>query len=240
METVIQLEHVHKAYPDHPVLRDFNLKILKEEFVTVIGSSGCGKTTLLKLMNGLIIPDSGKIYIDGKDISRENPSLLRRHIGYVIQGTGLFPHLNIRKNITYVPSLLKHHTKKQFQEMAGQLLTLVGLGPEMLNRYPAELSGGQRQRVGIARALAAHPEILLMDEPFGALDEITRKMLQAEITRIHLQLGVTIVFVTHDIREALSLGSRVLVMKDGQIEQDAPPEKIKQFPRTPFVEQLIR
>lgn len=239
METIIRFAHVCKTYEDHPVLRDFNLEIRKEEFVTVIGSSGSGKTTMLKLINGLILPDSGQVYIGDKDISKVNPTLLRRNIGYVIQGIGLFPHLNVRRNITYVLTLFHHHHKKDIRETAERLIRLVGLEPEMLERYPAELSGGQRQRVGIARALAANPEILLMDEPFGAVDEITRKMLQAEITRIHLELGMTIVFVTHDIREALSLGSRVLVMRDGQIEQDATPENIKQFPRTKFVEQLI-
>lgn len=238
-ETIIQFEQVSKAYGERFILRDFNLSIQKGEFVTVIGSSGSGKTTLLKMINGLLTPTQGTIYIKGKDISRENQTILRRKIGYVIQGIGLFPHMTIRKNIAYVPSLMHHHDKEKIHQAVGHLIQVVGLEQEMLDRYPSELSGGQRQRVGIARALAANPEILLMDEPFGAVDEITRKLLQAEITRIHRELGVTIVFITHDIREALTLGSRVLIMKDGHIEQDASPEKIRQTPQTEFVRQLV-
>lgn len=236
---VIRFERVTKAYNARAILKDFNLEISKGEFLTIIGSSGSGKTTMLKLINGLLTPDSGKIYIDGKDIARENQTLLRRNIGYVIQGIGLFPHLTIRKNIAYVPNLMKYHDKKHINHTVEQLIRLVGLETDMLDRYPAELSGGQRQRVGIARALAAQPEILLMDEPFGAVDEITRQLLQTEISRIHHQLKVTIVFITHDIREALALGSRVIVMKDGRIEQDGTPGEIREHPATPFVRQLV-
>lgn len=239
MEPIIRFEEVSKKYGDHIILDHLNLEIRQGEFVTVIGSSGSGKTTLLKMINGLITPTQGTIYINGKDISREDQNLLRRNIGYVIQGIGLFPHMNVRKNIAYVPGLLNHHDKERTRQAVERLIQIVGLDQEMLDRYPSELSGGQRQRVGIARALAANPEILLMDEPFGAVDEITRKMLQAEISRIHQELRVTIIFITHDIREALSLGSRVLVMKDGHIEQDASPEKIKNAPQTEFVKQLV-
>ena len=221
------------------VLDHLNLNIQKGEFITIIGSSGSGKTTLLKMINGLLAPDSGIVYVNGKNISKENQNFLRRNIGYVIQGTGLFPHMTVRKNIAYVLTLLKHRNKEHIRQTVERLIQIVGLEQEMLDRYPSELSGGQRQRVGIARALAASPEILLMDEPFGAVDEITRKMLQAEITRIHQELKVTIVFITHDIREALTLGSRVIVMKDGHIEQDASPEKIAAAPKTEFVKQLI-
>lgn len=236
---LIRFDQVTEAYGEHTVLDKLNLDILSGEFVTVIGSSGSGKTTLLKLINGLLSPTSGTVYIHGIDISKENQNVLRRKIGYVIQGIGLFPHMTVRKNIGYVPGLLNRKNKEQTRAAVERLIRMVGLEEEMLSRYPAELSGGQRQRVGIARALAAEPEILLMDEPFGAVDEITRKMLQSEISRIHQELEVTIVFVTHDIREALTLGSRVLIMKDGRIEQDAPPGEIRNAPRTEFVKQLI-
>ena len=221
MNDIIRFEQVTKAYGDQVILKAFDLKIRKGEFLTVIGSSGSGKTTMLKLINGLSAPTQGKIYIDGKDISQENQTLLRRNIGYVIQGIGLFPHMTVRKNIAYVPSLLNQHDKERTRKAVERLIGVVGLEQEMLDRYPSELSGGQRQRVGIARALAANPDILLMDEPFGAVDEITRKMLQAEITRIHRELGVTI------------------VLKDGHIEQDGTPEEICKHPETEFVKQLI-
>lgn len=240
MENIIQFEHVSKAYGDRLVLKDLNLGIQKGEFVTVIGSSGSGKTTMLKMINGLLVPTEGKIFVDGKDISQENQTLLRRNIGYVIQGIGLFPHMSVRENIAYVPRLLNRRDKEQTRRAVEHLIGIVGLEQGILGRYPSELSGGQRQRVGIARALAANPRILLMDEPFGAVDEITRKMLQNEISRIHRELEVTIVFVTHDIREALTLGSRVLVMRDGHIEQDATPDVIKNSPKTEFVRQLVK
>jgi len=236
---VIRFEHVNKSYGNREILKDFNLEIRKGEFLTIIGNSGFGKTTVLKLINGLISPTFGVIYVDGKDISKENQTLLRRNIGYIIQGIGLFPHMTIRKNIAYVPSLLNHRNKERTRKAVERLIDVVGLDRDMLDRYPVELSGGQRQRVDIARALATNPDILLMDEPFGAVDEITRKMLQAEITRIHRELGVTIVFITHDIREALTLGTRIIVMKDGHIEQDGTPEEICKHPETEFVKQLI-
>lgn len=238
-QVIIRFDHVSKVYGDHTVLRDFNLDIAKGEFVTVIGSSGSGKTTMMKMINGLLAPTQGTIYIDGKDISKENQTLLRRNIGYVIQGIGLFPHMSVRKNIAYVPELLNKRDKQRTARAVERLIKVVGLEEEMLERYPSELSGGQRQRVGIARSLAANPEILLMDEPFGAVDEITRKMLQAEIARIHKELGVTIVFITHDIKEALKLGSRVLVMSDGKIEQIGTAEDIKLHPATKFVRELV-
>lgn len=234
----IRFDHVSKDYDEHTILKDISLDIREGEFLTVIGSSGSGKTTLLKLINGLIQPTSGKIYVNGKDISLENQTLLRRNIGYVIQGIGLFPHMTIRKNIAYVPSLLNKRDKKRTTAAVERLIQTVGLDPVMLERYPSELSGGQRQRVGIARALAANPDILLMDEPFGAVDEITRKMLQSEIIRIHQELHVTIVFITHDIREALLLGSRILVMNNGCIEQEGSPDEIRRSPKSDFVKAL--
>lgn len=237
-DTIIRFEHIGKTFGENVVLQDFNLDIHKGEFLTVIGSSGSGKTTMLKLINGLSVPTSGRVLIDGKDISRENQTLLRRNIGYVIQGIGLFPHMKVKANIAYVPNLLNRRDKERTRQAVERLIELVGLEKEMLDRYPSELSGGQRQRVGIARALAANPEILLMDEPFGAVDEITRQMLQNEIARIHRELGVTIVFITHDIKEALKLGSRVLVMDHGKIEQLGTPEEIRLNPATSFVRQL--
>lgn len=206
------------------LLKDFNLEIRKGEFLTIIGSSGSGKTTVLKLINGLISPTFGIIYVDGKDISKENQTLLRRNIGYVIQGIGLFPHMTIRKNIAYVPSLLNHRNKERTRKAVERLIDVVGLDRDMLDRYPAELSGGQQANEDcIARALAANPDILLMDRTVRAVDEITRKMLQSEIIRIHEQLGMTIVFITHDIKEAIKLGTRVMVMNKGLVEQlDTP------------------
>lgn len=239
-KTIIRFDHVSKSYGENNILHDFSLDIDKGEFLTVIGTSGSGKTTMLKMINGLLSPTLGTIYVDGKDISKENQTLLRRNIGYVIQGIGLFPHMSVKKNIAYVPSLLNGHDKQRTARAVERLIKVVGLDEEMLERYPAELSGGQRQRVGIARALAANPEILLMDEPFGAVDEITRKMLQNEIARIHKELGVTIIFITHDIKEAMKLGDRILVMDKGNIEQLGKPEDIRKAPATAFVKELIQ
>lgn len=239
-DIAIRFEHVTKSYGEQEILNDFNMEIRRGEFLTIIGSSGSGKTTVLKLINGLISPTFGIIYVDGKDISKEDQTLLRRNIGYVIQGIGLFPHMTVRKNIAYVPGLLNHRDKEKTRRAVERLIDVVGLEQEMLDRYPSELSGGQRQRVGIARALAANPDILLMDEPFGAVDEITRKMLQNEILRIHEQLGVTIVFITHDIKEALKLGTRVMVMNKGHVEQFDTPDNIRNHPATPFVQELVQ
>lgn len=236
---MIRFDHVSKEYGENVVLDDFNFDIVKGEFLTVIGSSGSGKTTMLKMINGLLTPTKGTIYIDGKDISKENQTLLRRNIGYVIQGIGLFPHMSVRKNIAYVPELLNKRDRQRTARGVERLIKVVGLDEEMLDRYPAELSGGQRQRVGIARSLAANLEILLMDEPFGAVDEITRKLLQTGIAHIHRELGVTIVFITHDIKEALKLGTRVLVMSKGRIEQVGTSEEIKNNPVTDFVKELM-
>lgn len=239
-EVVIRFDHVSKSYGENCIIKDFCLKIRKGEFLTIIGSSGSGKTTVLKMINGLLLPSSGTIYVNEKDISKENQILLRRNIGYVIQGIGLFPHMTIWKNIAYVPELLNRRNTEKTKKAVERLIKVVGLDEQMLTRYPSELSGGQRQRVGIARALAAQPEILLMDEPFGAVDEITRKLLQNEITRIHKELGVTIIFITHDIKEALKLGTRVLVMDKGNIEQDGTPDEIRNHPATEFVRELVQ
>lgn len=239
-ETIIRFENASKSYGEKKVLNNFSLDIPRGEFLTVIGSSGCGKTTMLKLINGLLLPDSGSVTVDGANTANTDLIALRRNIGYSIQGVGLFPHMNVRKNIAYVPSLLNGQDKERTKQAVERLMDVVGLDAELLERYPGELSGGQQQRVGIARALAASPHILLMDEPFGAVDEITRHMLQGEIARIHRELGVTIVFITHDIREALALGNRVLVMHEGNIEQLALPVEIENEPATEFVSELTR
>lgn len=241
MEPIIRFEQVSKSFGDQAVLRDFSLDVSPGEFLTIIGRSGCGKTTALKLVNGLISPDSGRILVQGKDVAESDPVALRRRIGYVIQSIGLFPHMTVEKNIAYVPSIsgMAGWKGQDRREKVSALLTQVGLDPALASRYPRSLSGGQRQRVGIARALAAGPEILLMDEPFGAVDEITRGQLQEEIQTIHRENGITILFVTHDIDEALKLGTRVLVLDQGQIQQcDAPAEVLHQ-PATKFVADLV-
>ena len=238
-EPIIRFVDVTKAYDDEAILERFSLDIGRGEFLTIIGSSGCGKTTLLKMINGLLIPDTGTVFVQGQDISKTDLIALRRNIGYAIQGVGLFPHMTVRKNIAYVPSLLNKQNRQKTEATVARLVKIVGLDESLLERYPSELSGGQQQRVGIARSLAAAPEILLMDEPFGAVDEITRRMLQDEIMRIHRELGVTIVFITHDIREALKLGSRVAVMDHGGLVQIDTPENIRKHPATDFVKELV-
>lgn len=236
----IRLEHVTKRYGDTTVLKDFNLKVREGEFLTVIGKSGCGKTTMLKLMNGLLKPEEGIVYVEGRDIAKTDIIALRRRMGYVIQNRGLFPHMTVEKNITYVPVISGKKNKKENHELAVRLLKQVGLGPEQASVYPSELSGGQQQRVGIARALAADPRILLMDEPFGALDEITRQKMQEEIRNLQKKLKLTIVFITHDIREAMILGDRILIMNRGEAVQLDTPDNIRQKPNGTFVKELLK
>ena len=239
MEPMIEFQHIRKSYGTQVVLNDFQLSIEKGAFVTMIGSSGCGKTTALKLINGLLIPDEGTIRIEGTDIQTMDQNVLRRNIGYAIQGSVLFPHMSVEQNIAYVPSLLNRRDRQRTRDAVDQWMKIVHLPQELKDRYPWELSGGQQQRVGIARALAASPDILLMDEPFGAVDSITRTQLQKEIKAIHEDSGITIVFVTHDINEALYLGTRVLVMDQGAIQQYDTPDQIRSRPATDFVRQLI-
>ena len=194
---------------------------------------------MLKLINALLEPTFGKVYVQGKDIAAVDHIALRRRIGYAIQNKGLFPHMSVEANIAYVLSISGQKNKKKNHERVLELLNLVGLEDTLLKAKPSELSGGQQQRVGIARALAAKPKIMLMDEPFGALDEITRKMMQKELSALHRKLGLTIVFITHDIREAMKLGNRVLVMDEGKAVQLDTPEKILAQPANAFVRELI-
>lgn len=239
MNKAIEFKNIKKAYGSQVILENFDFSVEKGEFVTVIGSSGSGKTTVLKMANGLVKADSGDIFINGENIRDKDMIELRRNIGYAIQGSVLFPHMTVEQNISYVPNLLNKKDKKRTKEALGKWMGIVGLEEELKERYPAELSGGQQQRVGIARALAASPDILLMDEPFGAVDEITRGQLQNELQRIYAQTHITILFVTHDISEALKLGTKVLVMDQGKIQQYDVPEQILKSPATAFVKQLV-
>lgn len=236
---MIRLEHVTKSFGRYKALDDVSIVVEEGEFLTVIGRSGCGKTTMLRMINGLQKPDSGKVYAAGEDIGEADLIRLRRKIGYVIQNKGLFPHMTVEKNIIYVPVISGQKDKRQNRKLAEELIGLVGLEREMLDRYPEELSGGQQQRVGIARALASRPKLLLMDEPFGALDEITKRAMQNELLALQKKLGMTVVFITHDIREAMKLGDRVLVMEQGKIAQCDTPENVKKNPADEFVKELI-
>lgn len=236
---MIRLEHVTKSFGRYKALDDVSIVVEEGEFLTVIGRSGCGKTTMLRMINGLQKPDSGKVYAAGEDVGEADLIRLRRKIGYVIQNKGLFPHMTVEKNIIYVPVISGQKDKRQNRKLAEELIGLVGLEREMLDRYPEELSGGQQQRVGIARALASRPKLLLMDEPFGALDEITKRAMQNELLALQKKLGMTVVFITHDIRESMKLGDRVLVMEQGKIAQCDTPENVKKNPADEFVKELI-
>ncbi|MFI3253411.1 MAG: ABC transporter ATP-binding protein [Eubacteriales bacterium] len=241
MADIIRFDHISKKYGEHSVLDQLNLAIASGEFVTIIGKSGCGKTTALKMINGLNEPDSGSIFIEDVNISTINKVKLRREIGYAIQNVGLFPHLNILKNVAYVPNLSKETrwNKEEKEEKVVSLLESVGLSPDILYRFPRELSGGQKQRVGIARALASKPKIILMDEPFGAVDEITREQLQVELLRIHEELKMTVLFVTHDVNEALKLGTKVLILNSGKVEQYDSPSETLNHPSSEIVKDLV-
>lgn len=238
-EECIRFDHVTVLYGDHTALDDFQLVVRRGEFLTIIGRSGCGKTTALRLINGLMKPDKGAVFVEGRDVASADLIALRRSIGYAIQDVGLFPHMTVRDNIAYVPSLSHLWAKGEISGHVSSLLETVGLDPAISRRYPNELSGGQKQRVGIARALAARPQILLMDEPFGAVDEITRKNLQREIRELQKKLKITVVFVTHDIGEAMLLGDRILVMDAGKALQIGEPDAIRLSPASEVVRELI-
>ena len=237
---MIKLKNVVKSYDGNTkVVKNLDLEINSGELVVLVGESGCGKTTTMKMINRLIEPTSGDIFIDGESIKTYDKNELRRNIGYVIQNVGLFPHLTIDKNIATVPLLCKKDPEEVNKKVI-ELLDLIELPhEEYAHRYPRELSGGQQQRVGVARALANDPDIILMDEPFSALDPITREQLQNELLRLQEELHKTIVFVTHDITEAIKLGDRIAVMADGKIIQYDAPEEILKNPLNIFVENFV-
>ncbi|MCP1223631.1 ABC transporter ATP-binding protein [Sebaldella sp. S0638] len=216
--SIIKFEGVYKSYDSNEVLRNINLTVSKGEFITILGKSGGGKSTLLRLVNFLEKKNSGNLEVFNKEIETWNEIELRRKIGYVIQNTELFPHMTIEKNVGYTMEL-KNKSKIEIKKRTEKLLRMMKLPEDYLGKYPGELSGGEQQRVGVARALADSPEIILMDEPFGALDEVTRRNLQDEIKKIQRELGVTIILVTHDIDEAFKLGDRIVLMNNGEIDQ---------------------
>ena len=239
MQKMLRMENVTKTYKGgKKAVNNVSLDIKKGEFICIIGPSGCGKTTTMKMINRLIEPSNGKIYINNEDLLTQDAVKLRRKIGYVIQQIGLFPHMTIEENITLVPRLLKWTSDKK-SKRAEELLSLVDMPKDYLNRYPNELSGGQQQRIGVLRALAANPPLILMDEPFGALDPITRDSLQEEFKRLQRSLDKTIVFVTHDMDEAIKLADRIVIMKDGEVVQFDSPEEILRNPANEFVEDFI-
>lgn len=240
-EIAIAYDCVGKTYANgnRSAVHDVSLEVERGDFVVLLGPSGCGKTTLLKMTNRLIEPTTGSISVDGVDIRTVDAPQLRRRIGYVIQQTGLFPHMRIEENVAVVPKLLGWD-RRRIDTRIDELLTLVGLPPASYRRrYPAQLSGGEQQRVGLARALAVGPDLMLMDEPFGALDAITRSHLQGELRRIHRDLGQTILFVTHDIDEAVRLADRIVIMREGRIVQAGDPLSIVTDPADDFVEDLV-
>ncbi|HEY8642839.1 MAG TPA: ABC transporter ATP-binding protein [Candidatus Dormibacteraeota bacterium] len=238
---MIRLDRIRKEYPGGQVaVHELSLEIGDGETCMLVGPSGCGKTTTMKMINRLIEPTSGHIYVDGHDVMAEDPVLLRLRMGYVIQQTGLFPHMTIGDNVATVPRILGWD-RQRIRQRVNDLLTLVGLDPaRYAGRYPAQLSGGQRQRVGVARALGADPPILLMDEPFGAVDRVTRDRLQDEFLRIQRETRKTVVFVTHDIDEAIKLGDRIALLREGgHLEQYDTPARLLGSPATPFVAEFL-
>lgn len=238
-EKLIEFKNIVKKYRSKTIIKPFSLDIEAGQLVVFIGPSGCGKTTLLKMINKLIQPTSGQIFVDGADISTMNPIELRRNIGYVIQNTGLFPHMSIKENLELIPKL-KGEDPDSIAKKTGELLELVGLDPkEFLHRFPKELSGGQQQRIGVARAFSTNSDIILMDEPFSALDPVTRSSLQDELFQMQKELNKTIIFVTHDMDEAIKIADKICILKDGDILQYDTPENILKNPANDFVEDFI-
>ncbi len=240
-QAMISLDGVGKTYPDGTVaVHELSFDVSPGEIAVLVGLSGCGKTTTMRMINRLVEPSSGTITVAGEDVSRIDPVELRRHIGYVIQQVGLFPHQTVAANVATVPKLLGWDRTKT-KARVNELLELVGLDPAThAKRYPHQLSGGQRQRVGVARALAADPPVLLMDEPFGAVDPVARDRLQQEFLRLQEQVQKTVVFVTHDVDEAIRLGDRIAVMREGgHLEQYAAPAEVLADPATPFVAEFV-
>ncbi|WP_295580423.1 ABC transporter ATP-binding protein [uncultured Oscillibacter sp.] len=234
---MIQFEQVCKSYGKTPILKDLNFTIQDGQFVVLIGPSGCGKTTTMKMINRLLEPDSGTVSIDGKDIRTTDRVELRRHIGYVIQQIGLFPNMTVAQNICVVPKLLKYD-KAKCDAIVRDMLKMVHM-EDYADKYPSELSGGQQQRIGVLRALAASPPIVLMDEPFSALDPMTREILQDEVKNIQQKLNKTIVFVSHDMGEALKLADVIIFMESGEIVQMASPEEMLEHPANDLVRNFL-
>jgi osmoprotectant transport system ATP-binding protein len=238
--SMIELDQITKRYVGggRPAVDGVSLRVEAGEFVAVVGESGCGKTTMLKLINRLIEPTAGRVRVDGQDVQSLDPVQLRRGIGYIFQGIGLLPHRTVAENLVLVPSLLGWDRKRQ-ADRVDELLSTVNLAGSLAGKFPHQLSGGQQQRVGVGRALAAQPKLVLMDEPFGALDPINRDALQDEYGRLHQTLGLTSVMVTHDMAEALLLADRIAVMRDGRLLQYASPSELMHTPNDPYVSQLI-
>jgi osmoprotectant transport system ATP-binding protein len=238
---MIVLDNVRKQYAGAiaPSVDGISATVAEGETLVLLGESGCGKTTTLKMVNRLLEPTSGSIHVDGHDASKLEPTALRRSIGYVFQGIGLFPHMTVAQNIATVPRLLRWNTGA-IDQRVDEVMETVGLAlDEHRHRYPGELSGGQRQRVGVARALAARPTVMLMDEPFGALDPITRDELQREFSQIRRTLNLTVMLVTHDMTEALLLGDRIAVMRAGRIVQQGTPHQLLVHPEDEYVQRLM-
>ncbi|EHO82214.1 ABC transporter ATP-binding protein [Fusobacterium ulcerans] len=236
---MIEFVDVNKNFGEYHIIKNLSMKIEKGKITVIIGSSGCGKTTTLKMINKLILPTSGKIYIDGEDTSQKDTIKLRRNIGYVIQQTGLFPHMTVKENIELIAKI-ENIDKNKMNMRTRELMKMINLDYEKFSeRYPLELSGGQQQRVGVARAFALDPAIILMDEPFSAVDPISRRQLQDELIAIQKKLEKTIVFVTHDIQEAVKIADKICLLNNGEIMQYDTPENIIKNPKNDFVRKFV-